>query len=230
MRLGDVRTREGDTSVSTSRYPHQGYQYRASAATVVALLGFFVPLAAWVFSGYALPFDLASHQELSQVRSPALIHLAVGAIRVASATVIAGPLTVLLLLVTHQRRRAVGVAASGLGALALNLGLKELFHRTRPGEPDGYLFPSTHMLLTVVVYGLISGSIGMHLRTGPRWMLAVAMAWLTVWVGLSLVYLDQHYLTDVIGALMLGGAWLCASLALINRAAPSARAAYGASG
>lgn len=42
-------------------------------------------------------------------------------------------------------------------------------------------------------------------------------------VGLGLVYLDQHYLTDVIGGLLIGVAWLGVSLAMLGRVAPESR-------
>ncbi|MDQ6832579.1 MAG: phosphatase PAP2 family protein [Chloroflexota bacterium] len=197
---------------------------RAVVGTVVLLLVLFAPLAAWVTSGQSLPFDQAFHQRVAQACNRTLTHLTSVAIGLASASVIVGPVMVLSLFATYQRRRAAIVAASGLGALALSLVLKDLFHRTRPGEaaPD-YLFPSTHMVLTVVVYGMLAGLIGMRARGPLRWLIICVAACLVGCVGLSLVYFDLHYLTDVIGGLLVGGAWLCVSLVLLGHAAPKSR-------
>jgi len=190
-------------------------------AVVGPPLVLFVPLAAWVTSGRALPFDQAFYQHLAQPGNRRLTHLAWLAVGLGSAGAIVGPFTVLALFAIRQRRRAVIVAASGLGALALNLALKHLFHRTRPGEAaPAYLFPSTHMVLTVVVYGMLAGLMGMHVRRPLRLLIACVGTCLVLCVGLSLVYLGQHYLTDVIGALLIGGAWLYVALALLGQAAP----------
>ncbi len=212
-----TRTRPG----IDRRFRQGGQEYRGVVGTVVLLLVLFAPLAAWVTSGKALPFDRGVHQRVSQAGNRTLTHLASLAVGLASASVIVGPVMVLSLFATYHRRRAAIVAASGLGVLALNLVLKYLFHRTRPGEAaPNYLFPSTHMVLTVVVYGMLAGLIGTHARGPVRWLIACVATCLVACVGLSLVYFDQHYLTDVIGGLLVGGAWLCASLALLGHAAP----------
>jgi len=38
-----------------------------------------------------------------------------------------------------------------------------------------------------------------------------------LFVGVSLVYLNTHYLTDVLGGLLIGGAWLIISLRILRR-------------
>jgi len=215
----EIRTR------METNLPRPGeHEYRGLAGLIIASLAFFVPLTAWVTSGDALSFDQDFHQRLAQLGNDTVTRVAWLAVNLASAGVIVAVLTVLWLIAVRQRCRAVAVAASEIGALALNLALKYLFHRTRPGESaPAYLFPSTHMVLTVVTYGTLAGLIVMHVRGLRRWLITGVTVCLVACVGLSLVYLDQHYLTDVIGGLLIGGTWLGVSLTLLSHVAPGSR-------
>jgi len=102
--------------------------------------------------------------------------------------------------------------ASG-GALVLNGAMKVLFERPRPHLawatvlPD-YSFPSGHTMNAFVFYvalALIAWSV-FGRRVG---LIAVAVAVaVALGVGVSRIYLGYHYLTDVVGGLVAGIAWL----------------------
>lgn len=68
----------------------------------------------------------------------------------------------------------------------------------------GDIFPSGHVSNTVVLYGVIA-----MLAVGYRRAVAGAAAVVAVTVGLSTIYLDTHWLTDVIGG------WIAGSLVLV---------------
>lgn len=112
------------------------------------------------------------------------------------------------------------VFASGVGGLVVK-GLKALFQRARPLDTvipaDGYSFPSGHAFASTVFYGM-----GLYLvwrltdRPWARALAAVVLPALIVAVGLSRVYLNVHYLTDVAAGWLAGGAWLGASLLLVH--------------
>jgi len=102
--------------------------------------------------------------------------------------------------------------ASG-GALVLDVTMKLFFERPRPRLawarvlPD-YSFPSGHSMNAVVFYialALILWSV-FGRRVGLI-ALAVAVV-LALGVGVSRIYLGYHYLTDVVGGLLAGTAWL----------------------
>ena len=129
---------------------------------------------------------------------------------------IAGVALCLALGLLRQRRRfdALFVAVAIAGSAALTLTMKDLVGRPRPVAffrvPEhGYSFPSGHTLsatcLALVVASLLwRGSWRRGVKLGGVVMLAVIVAL----VALSRLVLGVHYLTDVVGSMMLGGAWV----------------------
>ena len=199
---------------------------------VALLVLLFLALGVVVKSGRTLAFDERAHRF---VRGPVpaaneeddtplrtrFMHLGPN---VGTATVLVAPLAALALVGVRRRRAALLMIASPAGALLLNLCLKGIFQRTRAEHACqngplcvlGYLFPSTHTTLTIVTYGLIGALIATRV-TGVRRALVVFFVILIVgFVAISLVYLDTHYLTDVIGGLLIGTAWLIVSLRILR--------------
>ena len=112
------------------------------------------------------------------------------------------------------------VFASGLGGLVVR-GLKALFARDRPLDQvipaTGYSFPSGHAFASTVFYGMMVYLV--FRLTDRRWarvLAAVAGPLVILAVGLSRVYLNVHFLTDVVGGWLAGAAWLVASLLVID--------------
>jgi len=130
-------------------------------------------------------------------------------------------------LVWQRRRRAAIIVAVmwplGQGLVAL---IKVIYHRARPelgpGEVPfgGYSFPSGHTFTAVVTYGLLAALIAERLPERARWIPWAVAALVVAGVGYSRVYLGAHYPVDVLGSLLLGGAWLRAMLLALSRATP----------
>ena len=139
-----------------------------------------------------------------------------------NATVIAFVvLTALALVVTRRYWAAFRVVfASAVGGLVVR-GLKLLFSRDRPldqvVEATGYSFPSGHAFASTVFYGmLVYLAFRLTEHRGAR-ALAVVLGVVVIGaVGLSRVYLNVHYPTDVVAGWLAGGAWLVASLLLVD--------------
>jgi undecaprenyl-diphosphatase len=115
----------------------------------------------------------------------------------------------------------VRLAVSLGGAIALyNLG-KLLVDRPRPparlrvgSVVPGGSFPSGHSAEALAVWGMLA-ILALGLLTRRRWVpVAVAIA-VTLLVGVSRVYLDAHWLTDVLAGYAAGGLWLSAVIAVI---------------
>lgn len=110
------------------------------------------------------------------------------------------------------------VAALG-GNAVLNPSLKVVYERLRP-EADlsglvagGYSFPSGHSSGAMVAYGM-SAYLAWRLLP-PRWHLPalLAAATLIVLVGASRVYLQAHFLSDVLAGFASGAGWLALCIA-----------------
>ncbi len=112
------------------------------------------------------------------------------------------------------------VFASGVGGLVV-MGLKALFARDRPLEQvvtaHGYSFPSGHAFASTVFYGMMVYLVWrLTKNVWARIAASVLGPLLFLTVGFSRVYLNVHFLTDVVGGWLAGGAWLVASLLLVD--------------
>jgi membrane-associated phospholipid phosphatase len=119
-----------------------------------------------------------------------------------------------------RRRRfneAALIALSAAGIELLNGVLKLLFHRPRPElayvHLDTYSFPSGHAAGTTAIYAVVLYVLASHLSSIPsRVFVAIGFVLLVVLVGFSRLYLEVHYLSDVLAGTSLGAAWACAAL------------------
>ena len=139
-----------------------------------------------------------------------------------NATLIGFVVVVALALVLARRYWAAlrVVAASGLGGLVV-LGLKALFARERPADQviqaTGFSFPSGHAFASTVFYGMMVYLVfRLTERTWTRAMAVVIGPLMILAVGLSRVYLNVHYLSDVLGGWLAGATWLGACLLVID--------------
>lgn len=129
----------------------------------------------------------------------------------------------LLLLVWHQcRALAWTLLAATAARPLLEWAIKELVDRPRPDldrlvPGNGPSFPSGHVMAAVAIWGLLPPVVA--LLTGRRsawwWSVGISATVITA-VAFSRVYLGVHWLTDVIGALLLGALYLLAVEALLE--------------
>lgn len=142
---------------------------------------------------------------------------------------------VLVLWSRGLRSWAVVVTATGLGAVVLTRGFKQLYARTRPPSDVQVIqyvthaLPSGHALGSTVVAGVVAAVVMLRPGAGLRARVlapAVAAAFVLA-VGASRVYLGAHWLTDVLAGILLGGAWLAVgvtALVLLRRISPGSGA------
>ena len=111
---------------------------------------------------------------------------------------------------------AAVLCAAALGVEVVNALLKLLFQRPRPElayvQLDTYSFPSGHAAGAAAIYG-----VGLYLlarRGSLRRQVSCAVAYvaLVVGVGFSRLYLEAHYLSDVLAGASLGAACAAAFL------------------
>lgn len=123
------------------------------------------------------------------------------------------------------QRRFYWLAAalsSVFGGMLLNKLLKYAFHRARPhfNDPilklDSYSFPSGHTMMATVLYGVLAVYLfSKTTDTRRRVLILLAAGLLILLVGSSRMYLGAHYLSDVLGAMAEGLAWLSLCLTVI---------------
>ena len=111
---------------------------------------------------------------------------------------------------------AAFVCAVAVGIELLNGVLKLVFHRPRPQlafvHLDTYSFPSGHAAGSSAIYAVLLYLAVRHSSWGARAAVAAAYVVVVVLVGLTRLYLEVHYLSDVLSGLCLGVAWAAASL------------------
>jgi membrane protein DedA with SNARE-associated domain/membrane-associated phospholipid phosphatase len=202
----------------------------ALTVTVGALIA-----AGWAFG--AILQDVLAHDELALVDQPValffvrhreawLTRLLQDLTKLGSVRILV-PLIVLVGVGWWLRRRTwrpLGLlAAAYVGAdLAFN-AVKELVQRPRPPAAillkpvAGPSFPSGHATQAVAVYGMLAALAATTTTSWPRKVSAWAMAVVIVGVvAVSRLYLGAHWLTDVLGGLALGAAWLFALLTSVR--------------
>lgn len=127
----------------------------------------------------------------------------------------------LVLLIKRSWRHFLFFFVVSVGGVALNLGLKMLVQRARPGdeakfievfnysfELQSYSFPSGHtMRATILFLFLIYLSIYAIRRMSLKVISTIVYIVLLVSVALSRIMLDAHFVTDVLGAFVVSISW-----------------------
>jgi membrane-associated phospholipid phosphatase len=134
-------------------------------------------------------------------------------------------LTVTFALYLFWRRHRYWLMAlllSVFGGMLLNVVLKNVFQRPRPHFGDSILtfssygFPSGHTMAATCFYGVVAAFLVWKIRAWPGRVLVVAIAGILILlVGFSRIYLGAHYLSDVLGAMAEGMAWLALCLTAV---------------
>ncbi|MDX6408219.1 MAG: hypothetical protein QOE13_1290 [Gaiellaceae bacterium] len=128
----------------------------------------------------------------------------------------------LVLLRRRQVNEAALVSVGGLGIEVLFSVLKLVFHRPRPElayvHLDTYSFPSGHAAGSAGIYAIVFYLAARQLARRGKLSLAVAYVVLIGLIGFSRLYLEVHYLSDVLAGLTLGVCWAAACLFIYERA------------
>jgi undecaprenyl-diphosphatase len=98
---------------------------------------------------------------------------------------------------------------------------KILVHSSRPInrliQETGYSFPSGHVSATVVYLGILAYVAWLHLKSMQmKTVLNVVFAVVAAFVSFDRVYLNAHWLSDVIGGYTLGGFWATLSILVMQ--------------
>ncbi|HKO98103.1 MAG TPA: phosphatase PAP2 family protein [Pyrinomonadaceae bacterium] len=130
----------------------------------------------------------------------------------------------IVLLACNKRSESFWLAFSGLGGWFVAMQLKTLFANPRPSADVVAVFhqwangsfPSGHLVFYVGFFGFIFFVARDQMTRGSilrRVVMFLAVA-LIVLVGLSRVFLGEHWVSDLPGSYLLGALWLALSVKL----------------
>jgi undecaprenyl-diphosphatase len=119
-------------------------------------------------------------------------------------------------------RLALFVVVTAVGSSLLNTVVKAVVNRLRPvltdpvAQESGLSFPSGHAQAAMVGYAVLL-LVFLPILHGAWRKLAVTLAvFMVLAIGFSRVALGVHYVSDVVGGLVLGAAWVAAMTAAFN--------------
>jgi membrane-associated phospholipid phosphatase len=152
-------------------------------------------------------------------RTPTNMWLATGFTHLGGAvgmTIIASLITIVMVWRWRSRTPLILMLFAVAGSLIMTTVGKAVVGRARPPLTEAippyeyaFSFPSGHALNSTVIAGMVAYLVVRRLRT--QWARMVAVLLAIVWalaMGVSRVFLGHHWLTDVVFAWLLGGAWL----------------------
>jgi len=119
---------------------------------------------------------------------------------------------VLLILLVKRCYRTAGFWAMTVvgGLLGVQL-LKWAIHLPRPVAiyhgASAYGFPSGHTTMSVIMYGFLAILLARGLGAARRWGLFSSVIGVSFVIGISRLYLGAHWLSDVLGGILLGTTW-----------------------
>lgn len=129
---------------------------------------------------------------------------------------------VLLLVVRKREKLAVVLVAGAALQGIVTFALKGLVARVRPSQAlalvheSSFSFPSGHTMAATVVWGIAVYFIAKSLRPVYRPIIITLYVVAVVLVATSRNYLGAHYLSDVVGSVLLGSALLALYLGWIT--------------
>lgn len=188
------------------------------------LLAGFAAVSIAVTAGWTQPLDQAVVMSVAGHRTHLLNNIALNLTALGSAPVVTLiALCVALYAFAAGRQRIVLALLWTPLSFLLDDALKLLFQHPRPTEaiiaiPDSYSFPSGHAVAASALYITIALIAAQgERRQRPRRILVWSGVTVAVLVAWSRVYLGVHYLSDVIGGLLLGGSGSIAASLILSR-------------
>ena len=130
-------------------------------------------------------------------------------------------LTAILCAVVRQPYILVGLLISTIGSTTFTFLSKMAFQRSRPIDillmEHTYSFPSGHATISIALYGFLAY---MAIRFSQSFIRQVRILSLAVllclFIGLSRIVLNEHYLSDVMGGFLVGTLWLTIAISMME--------------
>ncbi len=207
---------------TTSR-PRREYRTIAFQVALFSAIGAFAVLTYIVKMTPLLALDIQITRSVQSINSPlfAAVMNAISWPGFGPQSLILSAFIVLLIYTLGLEWEAVAAAAAAILAPLLNVIVKDLIRRPRPGASlvhvfhilNSFSFPSGHVMFYVGFFGFIWFLVFTILKhSWWRTLLLILFGALIALIGISRIYLGQHWASDVLGAYLLGGLTLAAVL------------------
>ena len=199
----------------TSR-PKREYRTFLFQLSLFAAIGAFAVLTFMVKTTPSFPIDLEIERAIQSINSPifaGLMYL-ISWPGFSPQSFILSVLIVLAIYLLGLRWEAITALVAALLPPLVNVLVKDWIRRPRPtidlvnvfGILNSYSFPSGHVMFYVGFFGFLWFLIYTLLkRSWIRTLLLIFLGSLIALVGISRIYLGQHWPSDVLGAYLLGG-------------------------
>jgi len=209
---------------TTSR-PKREYRTFLFQVSLFAAIGAFAVLTFLVKTTPSFPIDLQIERAIQSINSPifaGLMYL-ISWPGFSPQSFILSVLIVLAIYLFGLQWEAIMALVAALLPPIVNVIVKDYIRRPRPtidlvrvlGVLNSYSFPSGHVMFYVGFFGFLWFLVYTLLkRSWRRTLLLIFLGSLIALVGISRIYLGQHWPSDVLGAYLLGGLTLVAILQL----------------
>ena len=218
LRWAEVHPHMGEVARALADPNHPDARTLTALAAVLLMASVLFTLIAGIAlaGGDDLAINRFARDLALSLQAPGANHLMAAASRFADLSVTVPLLLAVYIWLRAQKRQRHANYWLGAGAFAvlagpmveLLLGLPRLVIAST--EAAAWTFPSDHTLRATVAYGFLAVSIAGCVSPTWRWLPYVWATAITVSVGLSRLYFGAAWLTDVIGSLALGLAWMAA--------------------
>ncbi|OZB97678.1 phosphatase PAP2 family protein [Paenibacillus sp. XY044] len=128
----------------------------------------------------------------------------------------------LWLVLRHRKELLMFILSVG-GSEIWNIIIKNWMHRQRPNthrliEISGFSFPSGHSMAAFALYGTLTYLLWRHIPAlAGRLVMIVIGVVLTLFIGISRIYLGVHYPSDVFGGYLASATWLMLSIYVFEK-------------
>ncbi|MDD3861603.1 MAG: bifunctional DedA family/phosphatase PAP2 family protein [Candidatus Gracilibacteria bacterium] len=192
-------------------------QYHLYALSIcITSLWVFLEMAEEIYSKtHIIHLDKWMNELITTIWSPALTQIAIFITNIGDVlnlTVLSMSLLVSLL-ITKKKYNAILLLFSMIGGAIANAFIKELTERARPLNSlitaEGFSFPSGHSMMSIIFFSLLIYSFKDDIKK-PLLKNLFIFGNISIFllIGMSRIYLNVHWVSDVIAGFALGLFWL----------------------
>lgn len=170
-------------------------------------------------------FDSYILDALFALRDPSFVQIFMAVTQFGS-TLVVGSIALAVGLYLLARARLAyfaGLCVSVVGTIIVVFPLKEFVARARPDvlyqafSEDTFSFPSGHAAFSIALYGFLAYLAWKQLPRQRAIVVSVGLAILVILIGFSRLYLGLHFVSDVLGGYLIGGAFVALGIWVSER-------------